>query len=104
MEILEISKNEFDAVCYARNVHLMPLLQEVEYYKVVGLDLYGVIAKDLTDGDFGALVLGRDATKRFRAIDFGTKFYSTPKKALTVLKEVARQVGSGGNIHICTGR
>jgi len=97
MKILEISKSEFDAVCYARNAHIMPMLKEIQYYRVDGMELYGVIALDITDGDFGALVLGRDADKRFRAIEVPTKFYDSPKKAVKDLEHLFAKAISEGS-------
>jgi hypothetical protein len=87
MKIQEISKKEFDAVCYARNAHIMPLLREIKFYKEESGSLYGVIAQDLTDGDFGGLVLGRDADKRFRAVEVPDRFYDTPEEALVELEQ-----------------
>ena len=93
----EISKGEFDAICYARNARMMPILREVKYYKDDSGVLYGIIAQDMTDGDYGAVVLGRDGKKRFRAIEPPIRFYNTPEEALVELKKKFKKLVAEGH-------
>jgi len=100
MKIIQINQSEFNAVCYSRNAHFMPLLEEVAYYKNDEGTIYGVIAKDRFDGDFGSVVLGRDANKRFRTIEPPLKFYDSPAEAFLELEEKFIKVhGEGSQVH-----
>ena len=84
-----LTRRQFDAYCYCR----MPLVRftgdEVEWYSLFENNLLGVVIRDVTDNDYGFVILGRDARKLFRCIDVCKKFYTTPVEAR---KELARRL------------
>ena len=83
----KITRRQFDAYCYCR----MPLVrftaEELEWYWLFEGKLLAVLIKDVQDGDYGYVILGRDSRKLFRAIDLCKDFYDRPQKARTALAE-----------------
>lgn len=66
----QISKNEFEAfVMFSRDSRYSFFIEEVEYYANTEKTLFGTIAKDKQDNDFSCVILKRDKSKRFVAID-----------------------------------
>jgi hypothetical protein len=67
----------------------MPLVrytaEEIEWYSLFNNKLLGVVLRDVTDDDFGFIILGRDTRRLFRWIDGGPKFYATPNEAREAL-------------------
>lgn len=51
--------------------------EELEFFANTDESLLGVLIKDRTDRDFGFVVLGRDAKRRFRCIDMLTSMHRT---------------------------
>jgi len=91
-----ISKQRFDAfAAYTRRPGALLMSREVAWFESEGL-LLGVVILDLTDGDFGGIVLGRDEVGRFRFIDDATGFYVTSKEAADRLKEVIKRIAATG--------
>lgn len=71
LPINEISEQRFDALAgYTRGPSLVPI-QELAWYETQDERLLGLIVRDLQDGDFMPMVLGRDADGRFRWVDGG---------------------------------
>lgn len=77
----KLTRRQFDAYCYCR----MPLVrftaEEIEWYSLFENRLLGIVIRDVTDDDYGFVILGRDARKLFRCISIGTEFYSSPEMA-----------------------
>lgn len=84
--ITEISKRRFDAYCYSRAPFIRFILDEVAWYASNDTRILGVISLDLTDQDYGFVILGRDKRNVFRAISLPKKFYSSIGGATKALK------------------
>lgn len=86
----QLTRRQFDAYCYCR----MPLVrftaEEIELYSFFSNKLLGIIIRDITDDDYGFIVLGRDARRLFRCIEVSGEFYNTPSEAR---KSLARTLG-----------
>lgn len=84
-----LTRRQFDAYCYCR----MPLVrftaEEIEWYSIFDNKLLGIVIRDVTDNDYGFIVLGRDARGLFRCIEIGTEFHATPVMAR---KALARKI------------
>jgi hypothetical protein len=83
-----ITRRQFDAFCFCR----MPLVrftaEEVEWYSLFDNKILGLIIRDVTDDDFGFIILGRDTRRLFRCIDIQTAaFFATPQEARKALAE-----------------
>jgi hypothetical protein len=52
-----------------RSGHIRDAIRELNWYADLHEQVLGVVALDLTDGDFSYVVLGRGEVGRFRAID-----------------------------------
>jgi hypothetical protein len=82
----KISRIRFDALAgYARQPGTHLIFEEGEWFEHENERLLGTAVRDTTDGDFGAIVMGRDKLGRYRCIDF-TKFYGTPDEAIAALQ------------------
>ncbi|MEQ1621196.1 MAG: hypothetical protein ABL919_07290 [Methylococcales bacterium] len=96
----KLTRRQFDAYCYCR----MPLVrftaEEVEWFSLFENKLLGIVIKDVTDDDYGFIVLGRDSRRLFRCIEVGSEFYKTPAEAR---KALARKIGDEyhGNAQSC---
>ncbi len=84
-----LTRRQFDAYCYCR----MPLVrfteEEIEWYSLFDNKLLGIVIRDVTDNDYGFIVLGRDARRLFRCIKVGSEFHPTPEMAR---KALARKI------------
>jgi ribosomal protein L30 len=70
VEIRELSSRRFNALGgYARNPATVTFLEETEWYATGDERVVGMVVRDLTDDDWGWIILGRDERLRFRAID-----------------------------------
>lgn len=85
----KLTRRQFDAYCYCR----MPLVrftaEEIEWYSLFDNKLLGIVIRDVTDNDYGFIVLGRDARRLFRCIEVGNEFHDTPEMAR---KALARKI------------
>lgn len=93
-----ITKRQFDGYCYCRQPLVRYTVEEVEWYSLFSNKLLAIIVKDITDQDYGFIILGRDSRRLFRCIDLGSTFWSNPKVARYNL---ARHIQSryAGNVH-----
>ncbi|KAF1710238.1 glycosaminoglycan attachment protein [Pseudoxanthomonas sacheonensis] len=65
-----LSQERFNAfVAWARSPIVAFVGKEVEYFSDLDERVLGVVVRDVTDGDFGYVILGRDEKQRFRAIE-----------------------------------
>lgn len=82
-----ISKARFEALAgYTRRPESLIAGRELEWYRDDSERVLGLIIQDLSDGDFGGIVLGRDAQRRFRAVDVST-FYESIEVAREKLRD-----------------
>ncbi len=70
MTFLSIPKPKFDAYFYGRTPYVKLFSEEQEWmiFERDGITLLAVVLKCLTDNDLNAVILGRDLSKKFRAI------------------------------------
>lgn len=94
--IIEISKRRFDAYCYSRAPVIRFILNEVAWYASDDMRILGVVSFDLTDNDYGCVILGRDKRNVFRAISLPKKFYSRIGNAKRALKILMQEVYYSG--------
>jgi hypothetical protein len=65
-----ISRRRFDALAgYIRRPETVLVMKELAWYEERDETLVGVVGLDTSDGDYVSIILGRDAKKRFRAVD-----------------------------------
>lgn len=67
-----ISQLRFNSLAGYSRLPIMPLIiSELGWFEEANEKVLGLIALDLTDGDYSCYVLGRDAKGRFRAVWVG---------------------------------
>lgn len=88
----EISRVRFDALAgYCRSPMAWLAAEELAWFEEGSERVLGILIRDVTDGDFGGIVLGRDEKGRFRWIA-GTVFSPTQSEAKRDLsKEMQRK-------------
>lgn len=88
----EINRVRFDALAgYCRDPMARLTAEEVAWFEEGGERVLGALIRDVADGDFSGVVLGRDEKDRFRWIG-GTGFSQTQSEAKRDLsKEMERQ-------------
>ncbi|UTW58844.1 hypothetical protein KFE96_00610 [Kordiimonas sp. SCSIO 12603] len=96
MFIREITRRRFDALCYAKMPTLRYIACEVAWYEAIDGKLLCTITKDLTDGDYGFVILGRDSRRLFRAISLCKNFYPSPADTYPHLLEALEQFAEDG--------
>ena len=82
----ELTKRQFDAFCYCRQPLLRFTAEEVAWFEAYNRKLLIVLIRDVTDNDFGYVILGRDTRKMFRCIEVSNNFHPTPEQAFHHLK------------------
>lgn len=80
-----ITKRQFDAYCFTRQPLVRFTAEEIEWYSLFANRLLGIVLRDVTDDDFGFVILGRDTRRLFRCIDVGPDFYQSPTLAREAL-------------------
>jgi hypothetical protein len=67
-----LDQARFEALAgYIRRPEGRLFAQELEFCSDDAARVLGVLVRDLTDNDFGGVVLGRDTRRRFRAVTVG---------------------------------
>lgn len=86
-----ISHLRFNALAgYVRNPQVFLLANELEWYEAGNEKFLGIVIEDVTDRDFGYVILARDRLKRFRAVR-SSHSYSSKKRARNELRvEIAK--------------
>jgi len=92
-----LTRRQFDAYCYCRMPLVRYTTKEVEWYSLFKNRLLAVIVRDVTDQDYGFVILGRDSRRLFRCIDLCESFFKTASLAR---KELAKKLGASylGNV------
>ena len=80
-----LTRRQFDAYCYCRMPLVRYTTEEIEWYSLFKNNLLGIVVRDVTDKDYGFVILGRDTRKLFRAIETCNEFYSSPSLARKAL-------------------
>lgn len=94
--IRAITKRQFDAYCYSRAPFIRYGWKEELWYEAFNKKLLGAVVFNLTDQDYGYVILGRDKRKVFRAIDLSPVFYPTSQEASDKLLEALRPYEKDG--------
>ncbi|WP_313614813.1 hypothetical protein [Rhizobium sp.] len=85
LSISPISLTRFNALGgYARQPSTLLYLEELEYFEAEGGNVIGIAAKDITDQDFGGVVMAQDSNLRFRGVSV-TEFCATPEAGKVAL-------------------
>ncbi|MET4209070.1 hypothetical protein [Bradyrhizobium sp. LA2.1] len=80
-----ISMTRFNALGgYARHPRSFLMIDELEYFETENGDVLGIATLDITDQDFGGIVLARDSKLCFRSVDI-TEFCATADEARKAL-------------------
>jgi len=83
--IKPISLTRFNALGgYARQPGSFIFFDELGFFETQNGDVLGIATLDITDKDFGGIVLARDSKLRFRGVDV-TEFCKTPEEAQEAL-------------------
>ena len=85
--VKSITKRQFDAYCYARAPFIRYGWEEIYYYESFNRKLLSSVVLNLTDMDFGFVILGRDKRKMFRAIEVSQEFYKSRQVAASELEK-----------------
>ncbi|OMI16889.1 glycosaminoglycan attachment protein [Leptospira weilii] len=77
VNIKELDKKRFDVlVSHSRSPHVEMYATEISWFSNEDETVLGLILLDNIDGDFSAIVLGRDEIQRYRAFDLSVSFPS----------------------------
>lgn len=78
--IAPISLTRFNALGgYARHPRTFLMIEELEFFETRNGDVLGIATLEITDQDFGGIVLARDSKRRFRCVDV-TEFVRPRRK------------------------
>ncbi|MDR6213229.1 hypothetical protein [Paracidovorax wautersii] len=84
-------------VAWTRSPIANDIGKELEFFSSADESLIGVVIKDLTDRDFGYVLLGRDLKGRFRCIDVDMSFKKTAARH-ALFASVKRHVAEGKTV------
>lgn len=90
-----ISQARFEALCFSRVPTAKLYSRETEWYSDEGENVIGAVVFDLSDADWGFVVLGRDEVARFRAIEVEVSL-PTEGEARANLQQKILQVSVAG--------
>src|SRR5258708_6424132 len=86
----EISRLRFDALAaYCRTPLTLVMADEIRWFEFGSGELVATVIRDVTDGDFGGIILARDAKERYRFVRDANAFYKTPEEVIPVLEKQA---------------
>lgn len=95
-----ITRRQFDAYCYARQPLIRVLANEVAWFEAFDRKILGTITFDITDSDYGYIVLARDLRKMFRCVEVSPVFSQTPEEAESLLRAaVAKYENDGQEVY-----
>lgn len=90
----DIKKVRFEALAaYCRHPRTLFQLRETRWLQAHEEAILVVIAQDIEDGDFAAVLLARDLKERYRWVEM-TGFFSTPEEALAAAPPLVDKVYS----------
>lgn len=81
-----ISPRRFDALCYVRAPYVDLMSKEIRHYETADKSNLGIVVYDLTDRDFGFIILGRDSRKIFRCLEVGSEWFGSADEAEAALE------------------
>lgn len=83
----KITKRKFDAYCYSRRPMALVTAEEMSWFEAFDRKILATIIRDVEDGDYGFVILGRDARCIFRCLEVSSEFYLTVEEAENVLEQ-----------------
>ena len=89
MAIESLTKVQFDAFRPARNLNLLPIGEEAEWFADEARNILGVLVRDRVDDDWGYVILGRDEESRFRAVTLDVSIETRDKAREQLLGAMA---------------
>lgn len=97
MNVQEISKVRFDAMCYVRDPSLIFMfgMQELAWFEAFDKKILAVITKDLEE-DHSYIIFGRDGRRLFQLIDIPTVVFKNPEQARAALYEALKKYENDG--------
>lgn len=88
----EISKVRFEALAaYCRQPGALIAAEEVRWLQAHDEAVLVVVIRDVTDGDYSAMLLARDLKERYRWVEM-TAFFATVEEALSVAPELVEKI------------
>lgn len=91
----KITRQQFDAYCYARRPMIRVIADEVAWYEASDRKILATITCDVTDSDYGFVVLARDARRMFRCIDVDTSFPTIQEAEENLHRVIAKYENDG---------
>lgn len=92
-DIFPISITRFNALGgYARQPMTLLYLDEMGHFEIEGGAVIGILGKDITDGDYGGVVMARDRNLRFRGTTvthFDVSLEKAKEKLFSAMREAA---------------
>nr|WP_315446894.1 hypothetical protein [uncultured Pseudomonas sp.] len=98
-----ISKRRFEAYFYGRSPHVKSFTTEVNWYiyEAEEITLLAVILLCHIDKDYNAIILARDLTKRFRAVETMVSFPTVDAAIQEAIKAIPKVVGRSVDGMVC---
>ena len=96
--VVEMTPERYNAfVAWTRSPVANDIGEELEFFSSTDESLIGVLIKDLTDRDFGYVLLGRDRKGRFRCIDVQMSLKKTEARHV-LFASVKRHLAEGKTV------
>lgn len=88
----DIKQVRFEALAaYCRQPYALIAAQEVRWLEAYDEEVLVVVIRDVTDGDYSAMLLSRDLKERYRWVEM-TKFFETVDEALAEAPALAERI------------
>ena len=74
----EINRVRFEALAaYCRSPLFVVMAEEIRWFEFGSGELVATVIRDRADGDFGGILLARDAKERYRFVRGADEFFDT---------------------------
>lgn len=94
--VRKITRRQFDAYCYARQPLIRVLANEVAWFEAFDRKILAAVTFDITDSDYGYVILARDLRKMFRCVEVSPEFSATPEQAEELLRAAVKKYEDDG--------
>lgn len=92
----KITRRQFDAYCYARQPLIRVIANEVAWFEAFDRKILAAVTFDITDSDYGYVILARDLRKMFRCVEVSPEFSATPEQAEALLRAAVKKYEDDG--------
>lgn len=97
--VIRMTPERYNAfVAWTRSPIAKDVGEELEFFSSSDENLVGVLIKDLTDRDFGYVLLGRDGKGRFRCIDVDMSYKRTDARH-ALFESINRHASKGATVY-----